>query len=57
MKYIIDWIVGFLMITALCALDSLSWWPTIIFVVCWGYFLAVAYKRDWFYDPEMEDEE
>ena len=59
-KYIskaMSWIVGFLLLASLSALDSRSWWPTIIFAVCWLYFAVMAYHNGWFYGPESEDEE
>ena len=52
-----NWIIGVLMITAICAIGSRSWWPTIIFFACWLYFAIMANINGWFYDPETEDEE
>ena len=60
MKYILSKIftvfncmVAIVMIVALCAVDSRSWWPTIVFFVSAVYLVAAGYL----YERSLEDEE
>lgn len=60
MKYILNKIfagfncmVAFVMIFALCCLDSESWWPTIVFFASAVYLVAAGY----FYERSIAEGE
>ena len=38
------------------SIDSDTWLPIIVCVVCWIYLAWVAWRKGWLYDPEMEDD-
>lgn len=49
--------VAILFFLSLLSIDSDSWMPLIMCVVCWIYLACQAWKNEWFYDPEREDVE
>lgn len=49
--------VGVLFFLSLLSIDSESWMPLIVCVVCWVYLACVAWKSGLLYDPDLEDEE
>ena len=48
--------VGILFFLSLLSIDSESWMPLILCVVCWVHLAAMAWKNEWFYDPEKDNE-
>lgn len=59
LKYIFkafNFTVAFIMLLALCAVDSASWIPFIVLMVCATYLIAVAWWQEKRY-LESEDEE
>ena len=55
MKNILTAAVGILFFLSLISIDSDSWMPLIVCVVCWLVLAAVAWKNGLLYEPE-EDE-
>ena len=59
LKYIINLIdkaitavMAVLCFVSICALDSISWIPTIVFVVSGAYLAFAAYRNGWMYSKE-----
>lgn len=48
--------VGFIDLVALCAVDSESWIPFIIFCICSSILGLWAWWNDWFADYEYEED-
>jgi hypothetical protein len=46
----IAYIVGTLWIISACAIDSESWIPTIVCVICTVYLALFSYANNWFED-------
>lgn len=51
-----NFVVAFIMLLALCAVDSASWIPFIVFIVSAAYLMAVAWWQEKRY-LESEDEQ
>lgn len=49
--------VAVLFFLSMLSIDSDSWMPLIVCVVCWIYLACVAWKSGLLYDPEKEDAE
>ena len=50
-------VVGLLGFLSLISIDSDSWMPLIVCVVCWIYLACVAWKSGLLYDPERDEAE
>ena len=50
----ISWIAGILALISACAVDSPSWIPTIVFLVCMAWLFLFAYANR---DMEFEEGE
>ena len=48
--------VAVLFLLSLLSIDSDSWRPLIVCVVCWIYLACIAWKNGLLYDPDMEDD-
>lgn len=56
-KYIkkaFNYFVGFLWMFSVSAIDSESWIPTILCVLCTGYLLMLVLKHGEYYEEEAE---
>lgn len=49
--------VAVLFFLSLLSIDSESWMPLIMCVVCWIYLAAIAWKNGLLYDPERDEAE
>lgn len=49
--------VAFIMLLALCAVDSASWIPFIVFIVSAAYLMAVAYWQEKRYLARKDEQE
>lgn len=49
LKHIFNTCAGIICLISLCALDSASWIPTIIFVLSGAYLVYAAYRDGWMY--------
>lgn len=49
--------VAVMFFLSLISIDSDSWMPLIICVVCWVYLACVAWKSGLLYDPERDEVE
>lgn len=49
LKHIFNTCAGIICLISLCALDSASWIPTIIFVLSGAYLVYAAYRGGWMY--------
>ena len=47
--------VGVLFLLSLLSIDSDSWMPLIVCVVCWIYLACIAWKNGLLYDPERDE--
>lgn len=59
MKYIFkafNYLVGFICMFSLCAVDSASWWPLIVFVASAAYLVFLAWRSGLMTEPELEEE-
>lgn len=53
----ITWIAGILAMISACAVDSPSWIPTIVFVVCMAWLAMFAYANGMMDDYDFDDGE
>ena len=49
--------VAVLFFLSLLSIDSESWMPLILCVVCWIYLACMAWKSGLLYDPERDEAE
>ena len=47
LKKIFNTCAGIICLISLCALDSASWIPTIVFVLSAAYLVIAAYRKGW----------
>lgn len=52
---IIAWAVSLVWIVSACLIDSDSWIPFIVCVICEIYMMLFSYANDWFGDYPYED--
>jgi hypothetical protein len=50
------YLVGFLWIISACSLDSPTWLPFIVNVVCTAILAFYAYLNNWFYDYKYKED-
>lgn len=54
-KYLM-YLVFFLWLVSVCALDSPSWTPTIVCAVCTVILALYSWANNWFYDYNYEED-
>lgn len=53
-----NYLVGFVCMFSLCAIDSASLWPLVTFVASAAYLIFLAWRSgEAYYKPEWEEEE